>query len=44
VAEDIDPGDQLNYSYLEKPDWAGFNPGSALLTGTPSKDDTETLM
>lgn len=40
VAEDIDPDDQLNYSYIEKPSWAVFNPVSALLTGTPSKDDT----
>lgn len=40
LAEDIDPGDQLVYSYTKKPSWSGFNPLSALLSGTPSRDDT----
>jgi lysophospholipase L1-like esterase len=39
VASDIDPGDQLFYSFTEKPAWAGFDPNTGLLSGTPSKDD-----
>jgi hypothetical protein len=40
IAEDVDPFDELSYSYTQKPAWAGFNQSTGLLSGTPSRDDT----
>ncbi|WP_144213690.1 putative Ig domain-containing protein [Shewanella donghaensis] len=42
VANDVDSGDNLVFSIINKPSWANFSSVSGALTGTPSNDDIGT--
>lgn len=39
VANDVDAGDAVTYSYETKPDWLTFDAGSGALFGTPGNND-----
>lgn len=42
TAGDIDPGDTLTFSIVNKPAWASFDPETGCLTGTPTNEDVGT--
>ena len=42
VGEDVDVGDSLEYSIINKPAWADFSEGTGALSGTPDNDDVGT--
>ena len=42
TAVDVDSGDSLSFSVVNKPSWATFNSVNGALSGTPSNDDVGT--
>ncbi|MFC1533672.1 putative Ig domain-containing protein [Thermodesulfobacteriota bacterium] len=44
AADDIDVGDTLTFSIVNKPQWASFNTTTGELTGTPRNDDVGTTI
>jgi len=42
TASDVDVGDVLTFSIVNKPSWASFDPATGALTGTPSNADVGT--
>jgi len=43
TANDIDEGDTLNFSIVNKPAWAIFDTSTGMLSGTPGKSDSGTV-
>ncbi len=42
TAADLDGGDQLTFSIINRPSWAAFDPATGTLSGTPSSADAGT--
>ena len=39
VGNDVDVGDSITYSIINKPSWASFDTATGAITGTPTNDD-----